>query len=147
MTEQPAEPITEQEFLGNEPKRQSYLPNGHRLPGTFSLGKGRYLRPDLSPLVRSDVEQARAEQLAGAPWAWSEDAAAADVHALPAADDLPAEPSRQEPDLWLETETHATRALNEIQDGNINSSIAFLQSALAFALNYRHSISYEVTGQ
>lgn len=137
MTEQPVEPITEQEFLGNHATApvQAYLPNGHRI------------RPDLAAVGRNDIEQARAAQLAGTPWTWSEDAAAADLHALPAADDLPAEPSRQEPDLWLETEAHTERALREIQDGNINSSIAYLQSALAFALNYRHSISYEVTGQ
>jgi hypothetical protein len=138
MTEQPAEPITEQAFLGNEPRKQAYLPNGHRF------------RPDLAAATRYDIAKARIEEL---------DRAAADirvgkpVHAEPsafafmdeaAALELPALPA--EPDLWLDTETTATRALNEIQNGNINSSIAYLQSALAFALNYRHSISTGVAG-
>ena len=130
MTEQPVEPITEQAFLGNEPKLQAYLPNGHRIP------------PALAAAARYDIAQARIEEL---------DRAAADIRA--GVKHEPAESRRfalspvpAEPDLWLDTESSATRALLEIQAGNINSSIAYLQSALAFALNYRHSISAGVAG-
>ena len=132
MTEQPVEPITEQEFLGNHATApvQAYLPNGHRIP------------PALAAATRYDIAQARIEEL---------DRAAADIRAgvkhVPSESrrfDLPPVPA--EPDLWLDTESSATRALLEIQAGNINSSIAYLQSALAFALNYRHSISAGVAG-
>jgi hypothetical protein len=133
--------MTEQQFLGNEPKPklQAYLPNGHRIP------------PALAAATRYDIAQARIAEL---------DKAAADIrvgvkpaHTEPtvfafmdeaAALELPAVPA--EPDLWFDTETTATRALQEIQNGNINSSIAYLQSALAFAQNYRHSISAGVVG-
>jgi hypothetical protein len=131
MTEQPVEPMTEQQFLGNEPKPklQAYLPNGHRIP------------PALAAATRYDIAQARIEEL---------DKAAADIRVgvKPVECfrrfELPPVPA--EPDLWLDTESSATRALLEIQSGNINSSIAYLQSALAFAQNYRHSISAGVVG-
>lgn len=128
MTEQPAEPMTEQEFLGNAAAslpglpltegqqqvlnraRQSYLPNGHR------LGQG------IGALFAGAVDSAF-------------DKAEAQLRELAAA--------TKDPDLWFDTETQTTRALREIQDGNINAGIACLQAALAFAQNYRHSLTEE----
>ncbi|MBT2594755.1 hypothetical protein [Arthrobacter sp. ISL-72] len=136
MTEQPVE--TEQGWLGNVPlsavqapaKREAYLPNGHRLPAPFQS------------VLRQDIEAARQEQaraeLAAAAKEASEHLAAAGAALSVVGDD-------REPDLWLDTEDQTTRALREIQDGNINAGIACLQAALAFALNYRHSLAEETT--
>lgn len=148
MTEQPVE--TEQQFLGNASsirprivqqagtesvpavKRQAYLPNGHRLP--------------LQSVILSDIEAARHEQIlaefdAAAVGARSLlEGAGAALRTVPQA---VADPETTEPDLWLDAEKQADRALIEIQAGNINAGIACLQAALAFAQNYRHSLTEE----
>lgn len=139
MTEQPVE--TEQEFLGNAgpvfrrgvlrewAKGDGALPAAplqHYAPGAHLLfGAGRY-----ASAAFLDHEQAIANELA---------AASID---LPAA--APAFIAKtKQADLWLDAEEQATRALAEIQDGNINAGVACLQAALAFALNYRHSLTEE----
>lgn len=40
--------------------------------------------------------------------------------------------------ILLEAETAATHALKALENGELHAGIAFLQSALAFALNARH---------
>ena len=142
MTEQPVE--TEQVFLGNEPRgiasrfaaalgdstatpaapapTQAYLPNGHRLPGSFSIGKGRYIRPDLQSIS---------------------DAAELPILEYKEPDrPLPGTPGA---DLMLTAETHAHSAVLSLSCGELDEGIAWLQSALAFAQNYRHAERHEGT--
>lgn len=134
MTEQPVDPgleaarfaaehgvhvssvMTEQEFLGNIPKstrekwdsmvlprRQAYLPNGHRLP-----------LPEFRP-AKVDLTVYAGEGELG---------------------DLAAGRT----DLLLEAEVHANHAVKSLENGTegLDAGIAWLQSALAFALNARH---------
>lgn len=132
MTIQPVE--TEQQFLGNVPREQiaeaarfgtplppappqHYAPNAHRLP---------YSTP-LQDRAKQDIRDAIAER-----------ALRPSIGQAVVEGSLP-----KEPDLWFDAETQTNRALVEIQDGNINAGIACLQAALAFAQNYRHSLTEE----
>lgn len=99
---------------------QEFLGN---VPRQAYLPNGHRIRTDFNAFLHG-FQEAISEEVAEA-----------------AATDLP----RQEADLWLDAEVQATKALQEIQDGNINASVAYLQSALAFALNYRHGLRFEVT--
>ncbi|QYC54963.1 hypothetical protein SEA_POPPER_46 [Arthrobacter phage Popper] len=137
MTEQPVEPMTEQEFLGNEPHgiaarfaaelglgaragahptpemsapRQAYLPNGHRI----------------NAIVHMDLAEAVREELA---------AAAAELPATPGAD------------LMLTAEQHAQSAVMSLSCGELDEGIAWLQSALAFAQNHRRAEEFERVGK
>jgi hypothetical protein len=137
MTEQPVE--TEQQFLGNEPGgiaarfarswelsgsmttpaaiRQSYLPNGHRLPRVSAI-----VHVDTAEAIREAVRQ---------------ELAAADRP-------LPGTPGA---DLMLTAEQHANSAVLSLSCGELDEGIAWLQSALAFAQNHRHAEEYERAGQ
>lgn len=60
------------------------------------------------------------------------------------------EPAPEKPQLvemLLEAEKHATNALLRLQDAELDAGIAYLQSALAFAQNYRHAIRTPETAQ
>ena len=157
MTVQPVETMTEQEFLGNAAAsipglplteaqqevltrarrspapRESYLPNGHRL------------RPPFQSVLLQDIEEARREKILAELNAAAQDTIAQLRDVSARLQTPPAEEPATEPDLWLDAEITATKAVNEIQDGNINAGIAYLQAALAFALNHRHSLAEEVT--
>lgn len=121
MTEQPVE--TEQEgFLGNRPARQSYLPNGHRLP--------RHTAPALSGM----------ENLTAHGLVFFDEIAA----------DLPADDGAPLPDasrnrMLLEAEQHAADGTRALSNGELDEGIAWLQAALAFAQNYRYALRFEVT--
>jgi hypothetical protein len=109
---------TEQEFLGNAP-RQAYLPNGHRLP-----------MPPFSSLSLLDASEAAREELEAA------------TAPLPAGARL-APRDR----MLLEAEQHAINGTHSLSSGELDEGIAWLQSALAFALNYRHAVRFEVSGE
>lgn len=117
MTEQPVE--TEQQFLGNA-----------SIPG-----------PTLTDSQQAVLNRAlqsykpNAHRLPYKPFNIAADVPAVEATFL--------ERTKQA-DLWLDAEEQATRALAEIQDGNINAGIACLQASLAFAQNYRHSLTEEV---
>ena len=114
MTEQPVE--TEQQFLGNAP-RQAYLPNGHRMMHRVSA-------PDVAEAQRAELEAA----------------------ALPIREyELPGQPGLARFDrMLLEAERHATDGTRALSSGNLDEGIAWLQSALAFAQNYRHAVQFEL---
>lgn len=114
MTEQPVE--TEEQFLGNVTKDQ--LREAARY-GTTPL--------------QQYVPNAHRMAIDYKPWPIDVPAAEATFVAR-----------AKQADLWLDAEEQATRALAEIQDGNINAGIACLQAALAFAQNYRHSLTEDV---
>ncbi len=144
MTVQPEDPGTEQQFLGNQPwsgaekariQRQAYLPDGHRL------------RPPFQSVLLQDIEEARREKIIAELNAAAQDTIAQlrDVSARLQPTPPEAEQPARATDLWLDAEVTATKAITEIQDGNINAGIAYLQAALAFALNYRQSLTEEVT--
>lgn len=139
MTEQPVE--TEQQFLGNasyiaprivQPAAvediaaadhgalppaplQHYVPNAHR--GRFSPLRDKAKR-DIQAAFK---ERAILDELAAA--------------SLPA-EDLTIAPKT---DLLLEAEVHTTHALAMLQNNELDAGIAWLQSALAMALNQRHT--------
>lgn len=119
MTEQPVE--TEQEgFLGNRPARQSYLPNGHRIPF-------------------------RAPQTGMEPFAAHRLGVFDDTEAdLPADDGAPL-PDASRNRMLLEAEQHAADGTRALSNGELDEGIAWLQAALAFAENYRHAVRFEVT--
>lgn len=52
-------------------------------------------------------------------------------------------------DLLLEAEVHANHAVRALENGaeGLDAAIAWLQSALAFAQNYRHAVRFEVAGE
>jgi hypothetical protein len=150
MTEQPVE--TEQQFLGNvstvppvfQPAQpavlttnrpQAYLPNGHRL------------RPPFKSVLLQDIDEGRREKIVAELNAAAQDTIAQlrDVSARLQPSPPVTEQPASDTDLWLDAEETATRAIHEIQDGNVNAGIAYLQAALAFALNYRQSLSEETT--
>lgn len=132
-----AVPMTEQQFLGNEPGgiaarfaaelsgsmttpaviRQAYLPNGHRLPRVSAI-----VHVDTAEAIRDAVRQ---------------ELAAADRP-------LPGTPGA---DLMLTAEQHANSAVLSLSCGELDEGIAWLQSALAFAQNHRHAEEYERAGQ
>lgn len=149
MTIQPVE--TEQQFLGNVTREQI-------------AEAARFGAPLPAPAAR--LEDAILKTFAGKPLDDGQQAVLDKVmqHYVPNAhrttykqfskpDELPAKEfpaaeatfiaQAKQTDLWLDAEEQATRALAEIQDGNINAGIAYLQSALAFAQNYRHSLTEE----
>lgn len=105
MTEQPVEPVTEQEFLGNR-RPEAYLHDGHRL--------GSWVPARPSALVQQDNDEAFAEH---------------------AASGFP-EPRT---DLLMEAEVSAQHGVKSLELGELDAGIAWLQSALAFALNARHA--------
>lgn len=126
MTEQPVE--TEQQFLGNVTREQ--IAEAARFGVPLPAAPLQHYAPNAHRIPRDLTrEQAILDELAAGT--------------LPAAD-LAHE--RKEPDLWLDAEGQTHRALVEIQDGNINAGIAYLQAALAFAQNHRHSLT-EVTAR
>lgn len=116
MTEQPVE--TEQQFLGNVTREQ--LLESARYGAPLPATPLQHYTPNAHRLPYKPFNIADAE--------------------LPAVE---ATFSSAEPDLWFQAEKQAEKGLVEIQNGNINAGIAFLQSALAFAQNYRHSLTEE----
>lgn len=50
-------------------------------------------------------------------------------------------------DMLLTAEQHATQGLLAFQSGELDTGIAYLQSALAFAQNYRHALRTPETAQ
>lgn len=125
MTEQPAEPVTEQAFLGNE-EVSSVAP--------AVIGS----RPWTSA---SKLEEIISQQVPTRHHLSMWGGTTASPQTDPPAADFTAQTKQS--DLWFGAEEQATRALAEIQDGNINAGIACLQAALAFAQNYRHSLTEE----
>ena len=135
MTEQPVE--TEQQFLGNADHVHPMWPRVAQA-ATASIG----------------VEESTVFEFGALPEAprqsYAPGAHRLAVEYKPRAIDVPAAEATfitqaKQTDLWLDAEEQATRALAEIQDGNINAGIACLQAALAFAQNYRHSLTEETT--
>lgn len=124
MTEQPVE--TEQQYLGNaaQPPRLE-----DAILRTFAGAP-------LNDSQRAVLDKAMQHYVPNAHRTTFKQFASADDSPAP---EFPA----ADTDLWLDTEKQATRALAEIQDGNINAGIACLQAALAFAQNYRHSLTEE----
>jgi ABC-type Fe3+ transport system substrate-binding protein len=49
-------------------------------------------------------------------------------------------------DLLLEAEVHAGHAVRSLENGGLDAGIAWLQSALAFALNARHGRDFTTAG-
>lgn len=117
MTEQPVE--TEQEFLGNVPRK----PCGGQLPAYVP---GAHRMPRFNAIVHLDMAEAVAEELAAG------------------ARPLPGTPGA---DLMLTAEQHAHSAVMSLSCGELDEGIAWLQSALAFAQNHRHAEEFERSGQ
>lgn len=96
--------------------KQAYLPGGHRLP---------------SPLSAADIAAAELEQLRAL---------------LQPAVDPKIEARAARNRMLLEAEQHAADGTSALSSGELDEGIAYLQSALAFALNYRHAVRFGVEG-
>lgn len=142
MTEQPAEPTTEQTWLGN-PQPVAYLHDGHRIPA----------RPagEMAPKERSGL----ATKFLGAIDS-AFDKADNDLKGRRATDaglrrlDADIEAARTEnrrTPLDHQAELHAGNAVQSLSNGELDAGIAWLQSALAFAQNHRHTTRHEGTNQ
>jgi hypothetical protein len=134
MTEQPVE--TEQQFLGNasyvaprivQPPAQAVIPLQHYAPNAHRLRVS-----PLAALARQDIQEAIAER------------AAAHTSVPTAADtNLQRKVEGARTPLDHTAEIHAGNAVHSLQNGELDEGIAWLQSALAFALNHRHSLTEE----
>ncbi|MGY4543282.1 hypothetical protein ACVWY0_003215 [Arthrobacter sp. UYNi723] len=143
MTEQPVE--TEEQFLGNAPAQRHALAGDH-VDGILAR---HILQCDECASFRRQAEFYLTDQATLQHYAPNAHRTPYKLYSTVAAAELPAADATfitraKQADLWLDAEEQATRALAEIQDGNINAGIACLQAALAFAQNYRHSLTEEV---
>ena len=114
MTEQPVE--TEQQFLGNETTRPQ-----SRVESEFLSGVGEKYADMIQPR-QSYVPNAHRYRFQ-----------------MPELTPPPAPAPARETNLELEAEVHAGHAVRSLEDGELDAGIAWLQSALAFAQNARHS--------
>lgn len=147
MTEQPAEPTTEQAWLGNT-RPAAYLPGGHRIQGRmadsmpitgrsplvdkfFGVIDGAFdkAESDLTGRRATDAGLRRLNQDI-------EQNVAAAAAAMP----------RRTP-LDQQAEIAASHAVTALSSGELDEGIAWLQSALAFAQNHRHATRHEGTAQ
>jgi hypothetical protein len=114
MTEQPVE--TEQQFLGNETTRPMSGVEAEILSG---VGE-KY-----ADLIQPRQNYAPNAHRFRYPPAAQEDPAKAQITGVT--------------DLQIEAETHAGHAVRSLENGELDAGIAWLQSALAFAQNARHT--------
>jgi len=151
MTEQPAEPTTEQAWLGNT-RPAAYLPGGHRIQARPASAMAP---ADLSPLVAKfldvvDVAFDKADSnLTGRR---ATDAGLHRIHKdIQAVNEAKAAreattPARRTP-LDEQAEIAASHAVTALSSGELDEGIAWLQSALAFAQNHRHATRHEGIAQ
>lgn len=152
MTEQPAEPTTEQNWLGND-RPTAYLPGAQRIrEGKLIDGPRIQGRPvdepatGRSPLVSKflDVVDGAFDKAdANLVGRRATDAGLTRInHDIEASS---AEPRRTS--LDFHAEIHAGKAVDALSNGELDEGIAWLQSALAFAQNHRHATRHEGTDQ
>jgi hypothetical protein len=151
MTEQPAEPTTEQQWLGNT-RPSAYIPavpgvrTGHLIDGPSIQGRPvADSRAERSPLVSKflglvDGAFDKAEQdLAGRR--------ATDAGLRRLSRDVAAAEGQRIPTLDEQAQIAAGHAAEALSSGELDEGIAWLQTALAFAQNHRHAIRYEEAAQ
>jgi hypothetical protein len=142
MTEQPADPTTEQQWLGNT-RPAAYLPGGHRIQARPAgmLFDGR------SPLVVKFLDvvddafdkadgDLKARRATDAGLRRLDQDVAAAVAAMP-----------RRTTLEQQAEVAASHAVTALSSGELDEGIAWLQSALAFAQNHRHATRHEEAAQ
>lgn len=142
MTEQPAEPITEEEFLGNT-RPAAYLPGGHRIQARPAAS---LTAPERSPLVKKFLgvvddafDKADDNLVSRRPT----DAGLALINRD--IEESKAETGRGP--LDLQAEIAAGHAVSALSSGELDEGIAWLQAALAFAQNHRHTTRHEGIAQ
>lgn len=135
MTEQPVE--TEQQFLGNEPQVGRLYPSAAALldcTGGYACTASRHLEGCLLGATKEKPLQHYAPNAHRLRWPNNEP-------------EDPAQAAEQGPtDLQLEAEVHSGHALRSLENGELDAGIAWLQSALAFAQNARHSREFGILG-
>jgi hypothetical protein len=140
MTEQPAEPITEQEWLQNAvPLRttapQHYVPNAHRLPVADVVQKRSGLAAKFLGTIDSAFDKADGELV-------GRRATDAGLLRLAADVDAPGPVQSRRTPLDQHAEISASKAAEALSLGELDEGIAWLQSALAFAQNHRHAVTH-----
>lgn len=113
MTQQPEQPRSEQEWLGNPPRLEDAI---------LKTVLGQPL--DESQRTVLDTAMSRFARANG-----PEHADAHIIMEFPPASRL---------GLHAEAEAHAVHGVKALENGELDAGIAWLQSALAFALNARH---------
>jgi hypothetical protein len=151
MTEQPVE--TEQQFLGNDLKVDPLYPSAAALldcTGGYACTATSHLEGCLLGSSQQKPLQHYAPNAHRGRFSPLRDKAKRDIQTAfkeraildeLAAASLPVEDLTTSPktDLLLEAEVHTTHALAMLQNNELDAGIAWLQSALAMALNQRHT--------
>jgi hypothetical protein len=134
MTEQPVE--TEQQFLGNA----SYIaprivqPPAKAVIGQMDVGAVEFVALPEIPLQHYAPD---AHRVPYQPFnIKDDDLSAADAN-------FQRKVEGQRIPLDLQAELHAGNAVQSLQNGELDEGIAWLQSALAFAQNHRHTLAEE----
>ncbi|MDN4645382.1 hypothetical protein [Arthrobacter sp. PsM3] len=146
MTEQPAEPTTEQAWLGN-PRPIAYLHNGHRIPARPAAEMAPKDRTGLAAKFLGAIDSAFDKADHDLTGRRATDAGLNRIHQDIEAGATKPQTIDPQTKLLLEAEFQANEAVTALSSGELDLGIAYLQSALAFAQNHRHATRHEGTDQ